>query len=39
MRSQLKWAGHVDRMEGVRLATRERMHLEWRAEGEEEDRD
>ena len=28
VRSQLKWAGHMERMEGERLK-RERMPLEW----------
>ena len=38
VRSQLKWAGHVERMEG-NDRQREWMHLEWRVEGDEEDQD
>ena len=43
VRSQLKWAGHVERMEGVRLTKeadalgvedrRKRVRLGWRIEG------
>ena len=35
VRSLIRWAGHVENMEGVR---RKRMRLEWMIEGEEEDR-
>ena len=38
VKSQLKWAGHVVRMEG-NGPQRERMQSEWVVEGEEEDRD
>ena len=37
VRSQLKWAGHVGRMEGERL-TKEADEFEWRVKEEEEDR-
>ena len=36
VRSWLKWAGHVERMDGERLT---KMHSEWRVEVDEEDQD